>query len=84
MAGKKISAASRSAPAVGAGDRGTAPRRGSVDPNREGIMAELMDVGDANTPPTDEEILSLILGEIAFLRMNRSFPPLWHDLANGR
>ncbi len=35
--------------------------------NQEEILAALMDAADPNTPPTEDEILGLILGEVAFM-----------------
>ena len=35
--------------------------------NQKEILAALMDAADPNTPPTEDEILGLILGEVAFM-----------------
>ena len=35
--------------------------------NQKKILAALMDAADPNTPPTEDEILGLILGEVAFM-----------------
>ena len=36
--------------------------------NQEEILAALMEAADPNTPPTEDEILGLILGEVAFMQ----------------
>ena len=41
--------------------------------NQEEILAALMDAADPNTPPTEDEILGLILGEMAFMRHDGVF-----------
>jgi len=41
--------------------------------NQEEILAALMDAADPNTPPTEDEILGLILGEVAFMRKTGMF-----------
>jgi hypothetical protein len=35
--------------------------------NQKEILAALMETADPNTPPTEDEILGLILGEVAFM-----------------
>jgi len=41
--------------------------------NQEEILAALMDAADPNIPPTEDEILGLILGEVAFMRKTGIF-----------
>jgi hypothetical protein len=43
--------------------------------NQKEILAALMDAADPNTPPTEEEILGLILGEMAFMRQAGTLAP---------
>lgn len=87
MAGKDISHASRAAAEMPREPRhplravprtpGTARRRAIVA-NREKVLAALMDAADPNTPPTEDEILGLILGEMAFVQAqgNQPAPPI--------
>jgi hypothetical protein len=42
--------------------------------NQKKILAALMDAADPNTPPTEDEILGLILGEVAFMHKTGAFP----------
>jgi hypothetical protein len=42
---------------------------------QEEILAALMEAADPNTPPTEDEILGLILGEVAFMRKAGAFAP---------
>ena len=43
--------------------------------NQKEILAALMDAADPNTPPTEDEILGLMLGEMAFMRKAGAFAP---------
>ncbi len=41
--------------------------------NQKEILAALMETADPNTPPTEDEILGLILGEVAFMYKTGAF-----------
>jgi hypothetical protein len=43
--------------------------------NQDKVLAALMDAADPNTPPTEDEILGLILGEMSFMRDAGVFAP---------
>jgi hypothetical protein len=49
------------------GNRLAEAERARIASNQETILAALMDTADPNTPPTEDEILGLILGEVAFM-----------------
>ena len=74
MAGKEVSGASRLMGERPPGPKRDAARRDFVAANREQILAGLLDAADPNVPPTDEEILGLILGDIALFEWNRNRP----------
>ena len=87
MAGKDFSNASRAAaempperrrPMFAAPRTADAAGRRAVATDREKVLAALMDAADPNTPPTEDEILGLILGEMTFLhaQANQPVPPL--------
>jgi hypothetical protein len=86
MAGKDASNASRAAaempreprrPVRAAPRTLGAVRRRAIVANREKVLAALMDAADPDTPPTENEILGLILGEMAFVHAqgNQPVPP---------
>ena len=43
--------------------------------NQKEVLAALMDSADPDKPPTEDEILGLILGEMAFMRQAGAFAP---------
>ena len=43
--------------------------------NQKKILAAVMDAADPNTPPTEDEILGLILGEMAFMHKAGALAP---------
>ena len=84
MAGNEPSAASRFAAEPPRGPEYDDAARRAAAEQREEILAAMLAAADADTPPTDDEILALILGEIAFLQTNRRVPPPERDRVSGR
>ena len=52
--------------------------------NRERSLAAAMDVAGPDVPPTDEEILALIVDEMTFERESDALPPVDRTRARGR
>jgi len=50
---------------VNKGIRLAAAEEARIASNQKEILAALMNAADPNTPPTEDEILGLILGEVA-------------------
>jgi hypothetical protein len=58
--------------------KGIRPAEGEealVASNQKKVLAALMDSADPDAPPTEDEILGLILGEMAFMRKAGAFAP---------
>jgi hypothetical protein len=55
------------------GIRSGEAEKARIASNQETILAALMDTADPNTPPTEDEILGLILGEVAFMHKAGAF-----------
>ena len=86
MAGKEVGDVSRSAEETPRGPAHGKVHQDLVAVNQKKILAALMDVADPDTPPTEDEILGLILGEMAFTQTQRNqpVPPLKRDRASER
>jgi len=81
-----MSDASRSAADTPLGPVHARAQRDLIAANRAKILAALMDVAGPNAPPSEDEILGLILGEMSFMQMQKNgpAPPPERDPASGR
>jgi hypothetical protein len=86
MAGKEVGDVSHSAAEISRGPVHGTAQRDLIAANREKILAALIEVAGPDAPPTEEEILGLILGEMAFMQIqrNQTVPPPQRDRASER